>query len=163
METVAAIGVGAALLVGVAGSIVDRVPGVPLSWAATLVWASVDGSWSAWLAVGAATVLALANYLTQHKMAGGQWSELAVADRSWIVGAAAGAAGLALARLPGMIFGFIGGIYIAERRRLSLADDARSAANRPGTRRTAWLSGAALAELATSVTIGAVWLLAFAG
>lgn len=163
LETVAAIGVGAALLVGLAGTIVTRLPGVPLSWTATIVWASIDGSLVAWIVVGAATVLALANYLTQHRLAGGDWAELAVADRSWIIGAGAAVAGLLLARLPGLIFGFVGGTYIAERRRLNKQGTARNAAHRPVPRHTAAFSRATLVEFVTAAAIGAAWLLAFAG
>lgn len=163
LETIAAIGVGAALLVGLAGAAGARVPGVPLSWTATIVWASIDGSPVAWIVVAAATVLALANYLLQHRLAGGDWAELAVADRSWIIGAGAAIAGLLLARLPGLIFGFVGGTYIAERRRLNAAGTARNAANRSGARQTAILSPATLAEFVTAAAIGAAWLVAFAG
>ncbi len=163
LETIAAIGVGAALLVGLAGTAGARVPGVPLSWTATIVWASIDGSPVAWIVVAAATVLALANYLLQHRLAGGDWAELAVADRSWIIGAGAAIAGLLLARLPGLIFGFVGGTYIAERRRLNAAGTARNAANRSGARQTAILSPATLAEFVTAAAIGAAWLVAFAG
>ncbi len=163
METVAAIGVGAALLVGLAGTVGARVPGVPLSWTATIVWASIDGTLVAWIVVAAATVLALANYLIQHRLAGGDWAELAVADRSWIIGAGAAIAGVLLARLPGLIFGFVGGTYIAERRRLNAAGTARNAANRSEATRTAVLSPATLAEFVTAAAIGAAWLVAFAG
>lgn len=163
METVAAFGVAAALLVGLAGAVVPRLPGVPLSWAATVVWASVDGTTFAWTAVGVATVVALANYLVQHRLAGGDWSELVVADRSWIIGTGAAAVGLLLARAPGMIFGFVGGTYIAERRRLNAQGTARNAADRPGTARTAVLSRATLAEFVTAAAIGSAWLFAFVG
>jgi uncharacterized protein YqgC (DUF456 family) len=181
METVAAFAVGAALLVGLAGTIVVRLPGVPLSWTASIVWASIDGSTIAWVAVGVATLLAVVNYFVQHRLAGGDWADLAVADRSWIIGAGVGIAGLLLARLPGLIFGFIGGTYMAERRRLTAQGIARNAADKPPaalggsnagrrapvggpeTRRTTVLSRATLVEFVTAAAIGAAWLFAFAG
>ena len=162
METVAAFGVAAALLVGLAGAVVPRLPGVPLSWTATVVWAAIDGS-VAWIAVGVATVLALANYLVQHRLAGGDWSELAVADRSWIIGTGAAAVGMLLARTPGLIFGFVGGTYIAERRRLNAQGTTRNAAERHGSARIAVLSRATLAEFVTAAAIGSAWLFAFVG
>lgn len=156
-------GVGAALLVGLAGGIIPRLPGVPLSWTATIVWASLDETSAAWIAVGAATVLALGNYLLQHRLAGGRWSELAVADRSWMIGAGVGVVGALLAKLPGLIFGFVGGMYIAERRRLTRQGTTRNAADRANTASTAVFSRTTLTELATAGAIGAAWLWAFAG
>lgn len=163
METVVAIGVGAALLVGLAGGVVARLPGVPLCWTAAIVWASIDGSRAAWIAVGVATVLALGNYLLQHRLAGGHWSELAVADRSWMIGAGVAIVGALLARLPGMIFGFVGGVYIAERRRLTSEGTARNAADRATTASTTVsFSRTTLTEFATAAAIGVAWLWAFA-
>jgi hypothetical protein len=96
-------------------------------------------------------------------MAGGAWSELSVADRSWIIGSAVAVAGLFLARLPGLIFGFVGGVYLAERRRLTREGTARNAAARPGTQQVAVLNRAALVEFTTAAAISAAWLLAYAG
>jgi hypothetical protein len=163
MDTVVALGVGAALLVGLAGTVMSRLPGVPLSWTAVLVWASIKPSTLAWTVVGVATLLAVANYLLQHRMAGGAWSELSVADRSWIIGSAVAVAGLFLARLPGLIFGFVGGVYLAERRRLTKEGTARNAAARPGAQQVAVLNRAALVEFTTATAISAAWLLAYAG
>jgi len=164
MDTVVALCVGAALLVGLAGTVVARLPGVPLSWTATLVWASIEGSQlGPWVVVGIATVLALANYLLQHRMAGGAWSELSVADRSWIIGAGVAVTGLVLARLPGLIFGFVGGTYLAERRRLTREGTARNAAARNVAQPVAVLNRSTLVELTTAAAISAAWLLAYAG
>lgn len=163
METVAAFGVGLALLAGLAGTIVARLPGLPLCWTATIVWAAIDGSRAAWIAVGVATALAVANYLVQHRLAGGGWSELAVSDRSWMIGAGVAIAGAWMAKLPGMIFGFIGGIYMAERRRLAREGTARNVADRTDAQRPVVISRVTLAEFGTAAAIGVTWMWAFAG
>jgi uncharacterized protein YqgC (DUF456 family) len=120
MDTVVAIVAGLAIAVGLTGTVLAPLPSIPLIWTAVLVWASIENVAAAWAVAGVATAIALANYLVQHRLAGGRLADLALAGWSVSIGVAAGLLGLLAVRGPlGVIIGFVGGTYVAERRRIS--------------------------------------------
>ena len=147
-----------AILVGLAGVFVHRLPGMSLIWAATLVWASIENTRAAWTVLGVATGLAVANHIVQHLFAGRRLEELVAPMRSVSIAAGFGAVGFLAARALGLLAGFALGLYLAERRRLRV----------PGTtrldlgRRSA-VSRESVTELAAGLLVTTAWLVAVAG
>lgn len=158
MELIVLAGTGAAILAGLAGVFVRRLPGVSLIWAAVLVWASIENTQAAWTVLGVATVLALANHIAQHLLAGRRLEELVAPMRSVAIAAALGAVGFLLARTLGLIAGFAAGLYVAERRRLRIpGQNRRTAAHRP------LIGRESVTELVAGLLVTAAWLVAVVG
>jgi hypothetical protein len=148
----------AAILVGLAGVFIHRLPGMSLIWAAILVWASIENTRTAWTVLGVATVLAVANHIVQHLFAGRRLEELVAPMRSVAIAAGFGAVGFLAARAMGLVAGFAIGLYLTERRRLRV----------PGTtrlhlRRRSALSRESFTELAAGLLVTTAWLVAVAG
>lgn len=148
----------AAILVGLAGALIHRLPGMSLIWAAILVWASIDNARTAWTVLGVATVLAVANHIVQQLFAGRRLEELVAPMRSVAIAAGFGAVGFLAARAMGLLAGFAIGLYLAERRRLRVPG-----ATRPHLRRRSALSRESITELAAGLLVTTAWLVAVAG
>ncbi|MGW3121563.1 DUF456 domain-containing protein [Streptomyces sp. NPDC001107] len=146
--------VGLVLLLGLCGVLVPGVPGSWLVWAAVLWWAlkaTQPVSW--WILVGAT----LAMFLSQVV----RWAlpprRLRASGATPLMGVYAGAGaflGFVLIPVLGTIPGFMGGIYLYERRRLGGHGEAKAAL------RTVMRSGGSsvLAELFTCLLITGAWL-----
>jgi hypothetical protein len=148
----------AAILVGLAGVFVHRLPGMSLIWAAVLAWASIENTRTAWTVLGVATVLAVVNHIVQHLFAGRRLEELVAPMRSVAIAAGFGAVGFLAARALGLLAGFAIGLYLAERRRLRV----------PGTtrlhlRRRSPMSRESFTELTAGLIVTTSWLVAVAG
>lgn len=156
MDIAVLVAASAAIALGLAGTVVARLPGVVLIWSAVLVWSAIDNSPRAWTALGVATVVALADYVLQNVMAGRRLADIVAPARSVAVGLVAGTVGLALARTLGMVAGFVFGTYLAERRRLRRV----TAAIPAGTARS---RGSLAVEVASGLLVTSVWLVAVAG
>jgi len=148
----------AAILVGLAGVFVHRLPGMSLIWAAVLAWASIENTRTAWTVLGVATVLAVVNHIVQHLFAGRRLEELVAPMRSVAIAAGFGAVGFLAARALGLLAGFAIGLYLAERRRLRV----------PGTtrlhlRRRSPMSRESFTELTAGLLVTTAWLVAVAG
>ncbi|HEX6339157.1 MAG TPA: DUF456 domain-containing protein [Jiangellaceae bacterium] len=158
MDLIVLICTFAAILTGLAGAFVHRIPGMSLIWAAVLVWASIENTRAAWTVLGVATVLSVANYALQHLFAGRRVEELVAPMRSVAIAAGFGAVGFLAARALGLLAGFAIGLYLAERRRLRV----------PGTTRLhvghrSALSRESFTELAAGLLVTTAWLVAVAG
>lgn len=162
VESIVLAGTAAAILVGLAGTIVPRLPGVALIWAAVLVWASIQNTATAWIVLAIASVLAVASYLIQQLLAGRPPAELIAPANSLLIGAAAAAVGYLLARALGLLAGFAAGTYFAERRRLRRAPAARTPVRAPARERTP-VGREAAVELAAGLLVTAAWITAVAG
>lgn len=158
MNSIVLAGTAAAILVGLAGTVVTRLPGVPLIWTAVLVWASIDNSGPSWIALAVATVVAMGSHLTRQLLAGRSLAELVAPVRSLAIGAAAGVIGYLLARTMGLVAGFAAGIYFAEQRRLRPRPAVPARAHRPVE-----FTRPAVIDLVAGLAIGAAWLSAVAG
>ena len=158
MDLIVLAGTGAAIVTGLAGVFVHRLPGVSLIWAAVLVWASIENTRTAWTVLGISTVLAVANHIAQHLFAGRRLEELVAPMRSVAIAAVLGAVGFLLARTLGMVAGFAAGIYVAERRRLRVPR-----ADRHRTAHRALVNRESITELVTALLVTTVWLVAVAG
>lgn len=142
-----------ALLVAAAGIVVPVLPGTLLALGAFLVWALVTGGAGAW---GAFAVLALIlgvgqvfKYLLPHR----SMTAAGIPGRSIVVGGVCAVPGYFLIPMVGLVVGFVGGIFVAERLRLG---DLRAA------RSSTWLAMkvtgfSMLIELAALMLAATVW------
>lgn len=159
MDSIVLAGTAAAILVGLAGTVVSRLPGVALIWTAVLVWASIENTGTAWIVLAVATAFAVGGHLTRQLLAGRRLAELVAPARSLAIGVAAAVVGYLLARTMGLVAGFAAGTYLAEQRRLRPRPAAAVPASRP---RLAFGRDAAI-ELAAGLAVAATWVTAVAG
>ncbi|WP_371668430.1 DUF456 domain-containing protein [Streptomyces sp. NBC_00289] len=146
--------VGAVLLLGLCGVLVPGVPGSWLVWAAVSWWALKDPqpvSW--WLLVGA-TVALFTSQVVRWALPPRRLRESGATPRMAVYAGLGALAGFFLVPVLGAIPGFVGGIYLCERRRLGRHGEAMAAL------RTAMRSGGSsvLAELFTCLLIMGAWL-----
>jgi uncharacterized protein len=158
VDSIVLAGTAAAILVGLAGTVVSRLPGVALIWTAVLVWASIENTGTAWSVLAVATAFAVGGHLARQLLAGRRLAELVAPARSLAIGVAAAVVGYLLARTMGLVAGFAAGTYLAEQRRLR-PRPAAVPANRP---RLAFDRDTAV-ELAAGLAVAATWVTAVAG
>ena len=149
---------GLIILVGLIGIVVPLLPGLPLVWAAVLVWASGTQTPAGWVVLGIATILALSGFLLQYLVPGRRLAKAGVTTSSTVAGVALGLVGFFLIPVVGAFLGFALGVYLAERVKL-------------GTHTAAWpstkhaLKAIALSmgiELLTGFAIATTWVIAVA-
>lgn len=108
--------VGLAMVVGLAGTVVPVLPGLPVIWVAGLVWAlNVDGT-GRWVVLAVLTVLlvvgTVAHYVLPARSLGGH------APRSTLLlGVACAIVGMFVIPVVGFAVGGVVGVYAAELRR----------------------------------------------
>ncbi|MFI2372665.1 DUF456 domain-containing protein [Streptomyces sp. NPDC018833] len=109
--------VGGVMLLGLLGVLLPGVPGRLLVWAAVLWWAMHELSGAAWaLLVGATVVLLIIQvivWLLPPRRRG-----VAVTRRTAVYAGVGALVGFVVVPVVGAVPGFIGGIYVCERRRL---------------------------------------------
>ncbi|MFF4500938.1 DUF456 domain-containing protein [Streptomyces sp. NPDC001401] len=146
--------VGLVLLLGLCGVLVPGVPGSWLVWAAVLWWAlkaTQPVSW--WILVGATLALFLSQ-VVRWALPPRRLRASGATPRMGVYAGAGAFLGFVLIPVLGAIPGFMGGIYLYERRRLGGHGEAMAAL------RTAMRSGGSsvLAELFTCLLIAGAWL-----
>ncbi|MEV5818379.1 DUF456 domain-containing protein [Micromonospora haikouensis] len=118
-QAVVSIVAALAILAGLAGVIVPGLPALPLCWGGVLVWA-VFGTAGAgrWLVLAAATVVAVAGAVVKYLWPGRNLKNAGVPASSLLAGGALGLVGFFVIPVVGLVVGFVGGIWGAERLRL---------------------------------------------
>lgn len=145
--------VGLAVLVGVVGVVVPVLPGTLLILAAVLVWALQDGSGTAWAVFSAVTVLLTTGSVVKYAVPGRRLQAAGVPSTTLLAGAALGLVGFFVIPVIGLVVGFVGGVYLAEMRRVG-----REAAW-PSTRHALVAAGlSVLIELAAALLAAATWV-----
>ncbi|MGO4463025.1 DUF456 domain-containing protein [Streptomyces sp. M-16] len=146
--------VGLVLLLGVLGVMVPGVPGTWLVWAGVLWWALHERSAPAWTLLVAATALLLVVQVVKWLLPPRRLRGTAASRRTAVYAGAGALLGFVLIPVVGSVPGFVGGIYLCERRRL-------------GTHGEAWSSVRAvmravgtsvLVELVACLCVAAAWL-----
>ncbi|MFB0627577.1 DUF456 domain-containing protein [Streptomyces sp. AB3(2024)] len=146
--------VGLVLLLGVLGVMVPGVPGTWLVWAGVLWWALHERSAPAWTLLVAATALLLVVQVVKWLLPPRRLRGTAASRRMAVYAGAGALLGFVLIPVVGSVPGFVGGIYLCERRRL-------------GTHGEAWSSVRAvmravgtsvLVELVACLCVAAAWL-----
>ncbi|GIJ20168.1 DUF456 domain-containing protein [Micromonospora lutea] len=156
-ETGAVVSVIAALaiLAGLAGVVLPGLPALPLCWGGVLVWALFgDAGAGRWLVLAAATLVALGGIVVKYAWPGRNLKRAGVPTTSLLAGAVLGLVGFFVIPVVGLVIGFVGGVFAAERLRLG---DTRLAW--PATKRAVGAAGLSmLIEFLSGVVIGALWV-----
>lgn len=145
--------VGLVLLVGLAGIVVPVLPGSMLILGAILVWATVDGSGTAWVVFALTTLLLVIGAIAKYTIPGRNLKSNGVPNRSIMLGGLLGVIGFFVLPVVGLFVGFVIGVYLAEYHRVG-GDQAW-----PTTKVTLKNVGISiLIELAVALVACATWL-----
>lgn len=106
------------LLLGLFGVLVPRLPGSWLVWAGVLWWALLDTSAAAWWLLAGSTVLLPATRAEVGRLPVRRLSGVAVTRRMVAYAGVGAVLGFVLVPVVGGALGYMGGIYLVERRRL---------------------------------------------
>jgi len=148
--------VGVAIAVGLAGVLLPVVPGLLLCWGAVLVWALVERTAVAWTVLTVATALFAVSQVVKYLVPGRRLRSAGVPWGSLAAGGVLGVVGFFVIPVVGMVLGFVGGVYGAERLRLRT-----HAAAWPSTVRALQAVGlSVLIEIGAGLLIAATWLAA---
>jgi uncharacterized protein len=116
--------VGLAIGVGLVGVVVPVLPGALLVWAAILVWSGVTQTTSGWVVLAVATVSVAAAQVVKYVIPDRQLRAGGVPRRSIVLGGLLALVGFFVVPVIGLFIGFVGGVYLSERRRLREHDAA---------------------------------------
>jgi len=114
--------VGAAILLGIVGTVVPVLPGAAVVAGAIVVWAVAIGDPVGWsVMVAALAILGLGTVL-QYLLPGRRLQAAGVPSRTLWIAAAAGVVGFFVIPVVGLFVGFVLGVYAAEHHRLGRHD-----------------------------------------
>lgn len=119
LNTALTISCGAAIVVGILGTVIPFVPGLLLCWAAVGVWAIFSDAGSGkWIAFGVVTALALLGTLLKYLLPGRRMHQQGVPGTTLTVGGLLAIVGFFVVPVVGLFLGFVLGIFLAELARL---------------------------------------------
>jgi uncharacterized protein len=110
--------VGLAVLVGLVGIVVPVLPGSLLILGATLVWATEDGSRTAWVVFAVVTTLLVIGGIVKYAVPGRRLKTSGVPQRTLLLGGLLGVVGFFVIPVVGLFIGFVLGVYLAETQRV---------------------------------------------
>ena len=147
--------IGAAMLAGIFGTVVPLLPGLPIVWAAAVVYALIsDAGATGWLAFAVITAIAVAGIVLGTLLPHRRVVAAGVPRSSVIVGVVLGIVGFFVIPVIGLPIGAAAGILVAEKRRLDDWDAAAAATK-------SLLIGfglGALLQFGAGVAMMAVWI-----
>ena len=110
--------VGLVMLVGLFGTLLPFVPGLPLIWGCALLYGFTEG-WdsTSWAAMVVITLLMAAGIFAKVVLPARRLAETGVPRSTLLLGAVAGVVGFFVMPVVGMPLGAVAGVYAAERRR----------------------------------------------
>ncbi|MDQ3616684.1 MAG: DUF456 domain-containing protein [Actinomycetota bacterium] len=145
--------VGVAILAGVVGIVVPVLPGSLLILGAVLVWATEDGSRTAWIVFSVVALLLITGAIVKYAVPGRSLKATGVPNRSLLAGGLLGIIGFFVLPVIGLFVGFVLGVYASERQRVG------SGAAWPSTKAALRAVGASvLIELVTGLLAATAWL-----
>jgi uncharacterized protein YqgC (DUF456 family) len=146
---------GLVILAGVLGVLVPVLPGLVLCWLGVLLWAVLgDAGGSRWAVLGLATAVALAGTVVKYLWPGRRLRSTGVPTSSLVAGGLLGLVGFFVVPVVGLVFGFVLGIWLAERARLG------PGRAWPSTKHALAAVGLAmLVEFGAALGIAVVWVL----
>ncbi|GAB3584730.1 DUF456 domain-containing protein [Calidifontibacter terrae] len=109
---------GAMIVVGILGLILPILPGLLLAEAGVLVWASHQGSTTAWVIFAITVVIALVGWFLQYKLPNRTMRAAGIPAWSRLAGIALAIVGFFVVPFVGLFIGFVLGVYLAEHVRL---------------------------------------------
>lgn len=146
---------GLAIVAGLAGVVVPGLPALPLCWGGVLVWALFGGAGPGrWLVLVLATVVTVGGAVVKYAWPGRNLKQSGVPTSSLLAGGLLGLVGFFVVPVVGLVLGFVGGVWGAERLRL-------------GSNRLAWPSTvqalkaaglSMLVEFLAGLTVAALWV-----
>lgn len=108
-----------AIVAGLAGVVVPGLPALPLCWGGVLLWALFGGAGPGrWAVLAAATVVAAGGAVIKYAWPGRNLKRTGVPTSSLLVGGLLGLVGFFVIPVIGLVIGFVGGVWGAERLRL---------------------------------------------
>lgn len=144
--------VGLAIAVGLAGILVPVLPGTSLVLGAVLVWAILVAEPAGWVVFAVATTLLVTGAVVKYAVPGRSLRTAGVPTRTLVTGAVLGVVGFFVVPVVGLVLGFVGGVYLAEVRRVG------STAARPSTVHALRAVGLSLLiELTAGLLAAATW------
>ncbi|MGW5579180.1 DUF456 domain-containing protein [Micromonospora chokoriensis] len=154
-QTAVSVVAGLAILAGLAGVVVPGLPALPLCWGGVLFWAIFGGAGMAgWAVFAAATVAGAGGVVIKYAWPGRNLKHAGVPTSTLLAGGVLGIIGFFVVPVVGLVLGFVGGVWAAERLRL-------------GSNRLAWPSTvqalkaaglSMLVEFLAGVIIAALWV-----
>lgn len=145
---------GAAIIIGIFGTVIPNIPGLLLSWAGVLCWALfTDAGQAKWWVLGLTSVLALVATVMKYLLPGRHLAKSGVPTRTIVFGTVLGIVGFFVVPLVGLVLGFVLGVFLAEAVRLRGAAPAW-----PSTRKAIKAVGLSiLIEVGTGLIILVAW------
>lgn len=154
MDSAGLIVVGLAIALGLVGTVAAVIPGLILVWAAVGVWAIVEKTPVAWVALAIATVLMVVGQVVKYTVPGRRLKQAGVPRRALVIGGLLGLIGFFVVPVIGLVLGFVLGVYLSERLRLN--DHMQAWSSTKHAIKAAGLS--IVIELGAGLTIALVWL-----
>jgi uncharacterized protein YqgC (DUF456 family) len=156
MITVASVVASLVILVGLAGILVPVLPGTILIGAAIVGWAAFTGGEAAWVAAGLAVTLLTVGTVVKFAVPHRRLRETGVPTSTIVVGGILGIVGFFVIPFVGLFVGFIGGVWLAEARRLGAGNAGPSTKSALGAVGLSILIELTAGLLATAVFLGGV-------
>ncbi|MEV7725014.1 DUF456 domain-containing protein [Streptomyces sp. NPDC087917] len=146
--------VGLVLSLGVLGVMVPGVPGTWLVWAGILWWTLHERSATAWGLLAAVTALLLVVQVVKALLPPRRLRPVGADSRMAVYAGAGALLGFVVLPVVGAVPGFVGGLYLCERRRLGTDAEARASVR--AVMRSVGTS--VLVELFACLVVAAAWL-----
>jgi uncharacterized protein YqgC (DUF456 family) len=148
--------VGLGVVVGLAGVVVQVLPGAFLVGGAVLAWGLIVRGTAGWTVAAVALGVTAAGQVVKYLVAGRYLQRGGVPNSTMLWGGAAGVVGFFVVPVVGVFLGFPLGVYVAERVRLR-----EHGAAWASTWRAMKASGLTiLIELAAALIVAAAWVVA---
>jgi uncharacterized protein YqgC (DUF456 family) len=142
------------IVVGLVGIVVPVLPGLLLVWAGVAVWSIARHDLTGWVTLAVVCAFAVGGTLIKYLLPGRRLRSAGVGWTTLAAGAVLGVVGFFVIPVVGLFVGFVAGIYLAERARLSSGRTGTDTAPGIGGSPTAWASTkAALVAVGWSIAI----------
>lgn len=144
----------AAIVVGLLGIVVPILPGVVLIAGALVVWAFDTNTPLAWGIAGSGLVVLAVGFVIKFAVPHRRLKDAGVPRRTLVVGVVLGIVGFFVIPVVGLFIGFIGGIWLAESKRLG------PTSAWPSTKVALKATGLSILIELTSGLLAAAWFIA---
>jgi uncharacterized protein YqgC (DUF456 family) len=158
MITIPSVVASLVILLGLAGIIVPVLPGTILVGAAIVGWAAFTGGEVAWVAAGVAAALLVIGALVKFAVPHRRLRDVGVPTSTIVIGGVLGIVGFFAIPVIGLFLGFVGGVWLAEARRLGISNARPSTKSAIGAVGLSILIELAFGLLATVVFLAGVVL-----
>jgi len=147
---------GLIILIGLVGIAIPVLPGLLLCVGAVALWAIAgDEGTLGWVVLAACVGWFVLGTVVKFAWPGAQMKRSGVPTTTILLGVLLGLLGMLVVPIAGLVVGFIGGVWIAESRRLGSCDEAW-----PSTRAAVKAVGmSVLVELFAGVLLAGTWVL----